>query len=164
MSINKGWEKSFILIQTYNNLRVGIAQFFHYAKNVLKSQHPPAYIPFSFSNTSSVEATFSHARAMDADTPRKYGNNILATDSMKTILTRNKMYDFDSTQQNKNVSFDDITGTKMYMKQNKIRNWMKLPEEKNQTEIIVPIINKETVITTINIRGIKIKDEKRDYF
>ena len=60
------------------------------------------------------------------------------------------------------MSVDDRTGTKMDMKQNKIRNWMKLPEEKNQTEIIVPIINKETVITTINIRGITIKDEKKE--
>ena len=100
---------------------------------------------------------------MDADTPRKYGNNILATDSMKTILSRNKMYEFDSTIQNTNVSFDDTTGTKMDMKRNKILKWMKLPEEKNQTEIIVPIINKEKVMITINVRGIKIKDEKKEY-
>ena len=51
---NGCWEKTFISIQTYKNLRIGISSFFDYTRIQLKRCNPPKFVTFLFANTSSI--------------------------------------------------------------------------------------------------------------
>ena len=68
------WEKTFMSQQTYNNLILQVAGFFHCARYVseIDTNEDIKFIPFLNSNYSSLESHFSEIRAQGDDTPKKY--------------------------------------------------------------------------------------------
>ncbi|GFH57354.1 hypothetical protein CTEN210_13830 [Chaetoceros tenuissimus] len=91
------WTECSIDKKTYNNLRIQICGFFFFAKKLLQHDKRVKYIPFLFSNTSSLESFFSQIRARNADTPQKYCAAVSALESKKTMdalkQQQNRMYE-----------------------------------------------------------------------
>lgn len=82
-----GWDKTFIPLLTYKNLRYSIYGFFHLARNVFKATSrydlPAAdkrYLPFLNSNTSALESLIGQVRAHNnqPDTPANIERSVSA--------------------------------------------------------------------------------------
>jgi hypothetical protein len=84
----------FLSCLTYQNIRIGAAGFFHYARAVLQEGSGPRFVPASHSNQSSLEAEFCSSRARNHDTVTKYGTGIAARNFSKqaTTLKNNRCY------------------------------------------------------------------------
>jgi hypothetical protein len=81
---NLDWKKYFLAEQTYTNLRLMIAGFFHYARTVLDHADGPEYVPALHSNQSSIEALFSWIRHIGRDSVRDFGGGIGSRNAIRT--------------------------------------------------------------------------------
>jgi len=71
-----------------------------------KQANPPSYVPFLHSNTSSFESHFSQTRAMNADTPKRYGTAVAVIDANKARIHINssKSYSAEDMEGENNIS------------------------------------------------------------
>jgi len=106
-NLDKDWEKGCVSGQTFNNLRIQIAGFFQYARYILNEDNSVDFVPFLYSNQSSLESHFSQMRAKGADTPQKYIAAAVCNNSIdvKKGLTSNKCYNEAADENEQQVPF-----------------------------------------------------------
>ena len=132
----KNGERSFVAGKTYRNLSLVTIGFLLYTGYVLDQEDGPKYVPALHSNQSSLEAFFSHVRALNRDTASKYGMAVISHNAIKTVrsynvLKNNKMYAMEDIIPEENTAKPlTIVGGKMKMRQAKYESWVCLRSKK----------------------------------
>jgi hypothetical protein len=149
------WTECCIDKKTYNNLRIQICGFFYFARSILQANDLVEYVPFLFSNQSSLESFFSQIRARNADTPQKYCAAIGTMETTKTMTAlnahQNRMYNGTVHADEVQVAvsgFDQAIASTFHLRSSLVETWMN--EGKGIREAIhdspIPILHENTLL------------------
>jgi hypothetical protein len=87
---NKAWTTEVLDPITWRNLRITLAVFFGYAKQILRSEAGVSWVPFLHGNTSYIEGGFSIQRSNGHTTAQTYVTGISSQDArLASIAARN---------------------------------------------------------------------------
>ena len=111
--MQKDCDKQCISAQTLNNMRIQVWGFFQFCRYVFDSEMDVEFVPFLYSNQSSLESHFSQMRARGDGTAQRYARGIvcLETQKVSSPLRNNRMYIGDENETQLS-SFEVATSTR----------------------------------------------------
>lgn len=126
----KGFEKQFISLITYGNLRLSITGFLRYCKNVFELDSSISYVYVTHSNSTTIEAVFSQVQGSKRDTALGFQKAMAALNSKDSqrfleIQGKKAVYDARDIPEQSTSTSKNLLGRKDKQRDEIITTWQK---------------------------------------